>query len=538
MKKQIAAALAASSLLLGIPGIASADNLVADGDELAPVADNNMSFGTVCAGSTTTKTALLAVTRQGNGNVFANGAVVTVAKTGQTGAGVSAVMDSSTTITLPSNWTTSANGTASTTVGSTVTLVAGSTAGTISGSVSYSATGTDRDSTVTPLVLRDTMNVTATVSTTGSCAPPPPAPTNTAPTVSVAGVTNGASYNKGSVPVATCTVTDAEDGPSSFAATLSGVTGTYSTDGIGSQTASCAHTDSGGLAAVPASATYSIVDPTAPGISSTVNPTAPDGLNGWYKSNVSLTWTVSEPESPNSLQKTGCANQNITTDQAATSYSCSATSAGGSAGPVTVSIKRDGSAPGAPSFDGGPVNGTTYYTDDVIPGAPTCSAVDVGPSGIASCMTSGHSTAFGTHTISGTATDNAGNETTGTGATYTIARWTSVGYYSPVRMGTDVMNSVKGGSTVPLKFELFKGATEITSTTGIGYRVEKYTCDGSDAVVADLALETTGSTQLRYDTTDGQFIQNWKTPTTKGCYRAIVTPPHGAAPLVAQFQVR
>ena len=34
----------------------------------------------------------------------------------------------------------------------------------------------------------------------------------------VAGVTGGASYDKGSVPVATCHVTDAEDGNSTFAA--------------------------------------------------------------------------------------------------------------------------------------------------------------------------------------------------------------------------------------------------------------------------------------------------------------------------------
>jgi hypothetical protein len=34
---------------------------------------------------------------------------------------------------------------------------------------------------------------------------------------------------------------------------------------------------------------------------------------------------------------------------------------------------------------------------------------------------------------------------------------------------------------------------------------------------------TTGGTALRYDTTGGQFVQNWKTPTVVGCYFVRVT---------------
>ncbi len=97
------------------------------------------------------------------------------------------------------------------------------------------------------------------------------APSNTAPSVSVLGVTGGASYNKGSVPAASCSVTDAEDGPSSFPATLSAVTGTYASDGLGTQTASCSYTDAGRLTA-SASETYGIVDPSAPVISGTLTP--------------------------------------------------------------------------------------------------------------------------------------------------------------------------------------------------------------------------------------------------------------------------
>src|SRR5829696_8360161 len=169
---------------------------------------------------------------------------------------------------------------------------------------------------------------------------PPP---NTPPTVSVTGVTHGATYDKGTVPDAGSSVTDTEDGlnASTTAATPQVDSTNLDSDGLGLETVTCSYTDGGGLT-VTASATYTIVDPSAPVIGHTLNPATPDGNNGWYKSNVSLTWNVTENESPNSLQKTGCVDQNITADQQETTYSCSATSSGGSAGLVNVSIKRDG----------------------------------------------------------------------------------------------------------------------------------------------------------------------------------------------------
>ena len=168
-------------------------------------------------------------------------------------------------------------------------------------------------------------------------APPTAAPANTAPTVSVLGVSGGASYAKGSVPAATCLVTDAEDGNPSILATFSDVTGPYESDGIGMRIASCSYTDTGLLTA-SGSKTYSIVDQSAPAIVYTMTTSSPGGLNGWYTGDVSLVWSVSEPESPSSLVKVGCADQNIIGDQGATSYSCSATSAGGAATTVSGTV--------------------------------------------------------------------------------------------------------------------------------------------------------------------------------------------------------
>ena len=89
--------------------------------------------------------------------------------------------------------------------------------------------------------------------------------------------------------------------------------------------------------------------------------------NGWYTGDVSSTWTVTELESPNSLDTTGCDDQNVVADQVEREYSCSATSAGGSAGPVNVSIKRDATAPvvsyGRVTAGTEGLNG--WYTSDV-----------------------------------------------------------------------------------------------------------------------------------------------------------------------------
>jgi hypothetical protein len=220
-------------------------------------------------------------------------------------------------------------------------------------SVTFDSCGATATLTVTPVGAGSaTISLTQTSNNTGATfnlAPATfivdvttPTPTNTAPSVSVAGVTGGASYPKGAVPAATCQVTDAEDGNSSFAASLGAFTGPYAADGIGTQTASCSYTDAGGLTA-SASETFSVIDPSAPSIDYALSPASPDGANGWYRGSVTLTWTVADPES--SLATTGCVDQTISTDQASTEYSCSATSAGGTSGPVTVTIKRDGTPP-------------------------------------------------------------------------------------------------------------------------------------------------------------------------------------------------
>jgi hypothetical protein len=156
-------------------------------------------------------------------------------------------------------------------------------------------------------------------------------------------------------------------------------------------------------------------DTTPPVINHMLNPASPDGSNGWYRSNVGLTWTVTENESPASLLKTGCIDQTITADQAEQTYSCSATSDGGSAGPVNVSIKRDATAP---VISGTDVNNTTWrntnLTESFTASDATSGLANAGDASFSLTASADSDDASTPTTVSRTVTDNAGNSSTRT----------------------------------------------------------------------------------------------------------------------------
>jgi hypothetical protein len=173
----------------------------------------------------------------------------------------------------------------------------------------------------------------------------------------------------------------------------------------------------------------------------------------------------------------------------------------------------------------------SYYFGFVPAGPATCSAGSYAISAAVGCVVSGYSTAVGPHMVQAAATDKAGN----VGYAYIhyiVLAWTISGFYQPVDMGGTV-NLVKGGSTVPLKFEVFAGSTELTSVSLLGadFVVNTLNCgDLSGAPLDEIELTTTGGTTFRYDTTGGQFIQNWQTPKTAGkCYLVTVNLADGSS---------
>jgi hypothetical protein len=115
--------------------------------------------------------------------------------------------------------------------------------------------------------------------------------------------------------------------------------------------------------------------------------------------------------------------------------------------------------------------------------------------------------------------------------------WTLSGFYQPVDM-SGVYNTVKGGSTVPLKFEVFAGGTELTTVSSVKSFVQTSISCSTSAVLDEIEVVSTGGTSLRYDSTGGQFIQNWQTPKAAGsCYKVTMTTQDGSS-LIAYFKLK
>jgi len=85
-------------------------------------------------------------------------------------------------------------------------------------------------------------------------------------------------------------------------------------------------------------------DSTPPDVTPVVDPAAPDGANGFYTRDVTVSWTVSDPQSP--ATKTGCDPVTIAADTpaAGTTLTCTATSGGGMTS-KSMTIKRQAAAP-------------------------------------------------------------------------------------------------------------------------------------------------------------------------------------------------
>lgn len=151
------------------------------------------------------------------------------------------------------------------------------------------------------------------------------------------------------------------------------------------------------------------VDNTPPAITASISGTLGD--NDWYKSPVSVAFTVTDNESA-ITSTTGCGTPNFSGDTPSGSAACSATSAGGTSN-KTVTFKIDQTVPTV-TYTG---NAGTYNLTENV--AITCSAADA-MSGVASTTcanVSGMAYTFGagSHTYSATATDKAGN--VGSGST-------------------------------------------------------------------------------------------------------------------------
>src|SRR5919109_5125328 len=102
-------------------------------------------------------------------------------------------------------------------------------------------------------------------------------------------------------------------------------------------------------------------DPTPPVVTPVVSGTL--GAAGWYTSNVTVNWSVTDPESV-ILSTSGCDACTLTADTTGTRLTCTAVSDGGETS-VTKTFKIDKTAPGASASPSRAADANGWYNHDL-----------------------------------------------------------------------------------------------------------------------------------------------------------------------------
>jgi Ca2+-binding RTX toxin-like protein len=183
------------------------------------------------------------------------------------------------------------------------------------------------------------------------------------------------------------------------------------------------------------------VDYSPPVITPTLSGTL--GSNGWYVSDVTVSWTVSDPDSE-VTSTSGCEPSVVTADTAGTTLTCEATSTGGTSTGSAL-VQRDTTAPTVTCPSPAPVF-QLYQL-----GAWVNAAVTDATSGPASPVAQGatNTNAAGSFTTTITGRDRAGNSRT-TVCGYEVAAPTCNGL-TPTHVGTalnDVINGTSGRDVI------------------------------------------------------------------------------------------
>jgi hypothetical protein len=299
----------------------------------------------------------------------------------------------------------------------------------------------------------------------------------------------------------------------------------FGADGA-NQAASGTATDNAGN---PASASFGPIqiDKTAPTISAaTIQPNA----NGWYNANVTVRFTCTDALS--GIPAGTCpADQVLSTEGSAVSSTAQTVTdaAGNVSAPSNVVTAKIDKTPPVVTVTG-VSNGATYTLGNVpTPGCSTSDAL----SGVASAATlqvsGGNPDGSGTFTATCSgATDEAGNAAAPVSATYTVGYHFS-GFLPPIA-NPPTVNVGHAGRTYPVKFQLTDAnggfVSALSAVSSVTYQATSCGAFSSNPTGA-LDTSATGGTSLRYDSSANQYVYNWTTPSTPGCYTLFLTVDSG-----------
>ena len=240
--------------------------------------------------------------------------------------------------------------------------------------------------------------------------------------------------NTMSPPVSTRVAYAAPDSTGSFSGTI-----TFRATGIRDDGTTLARDTTMTVSAIRISC-----DTTAPIITPFIDGTL--GLNGWYVSDVTVTFSVADSESTITSKSAACdATNSVASDTAGVTFTCTATSGGGTA-TSAVTIKRDATAPAVSPAS---VVNTTWRNTSL---SETFTASDA-MSGLANAAdatftltASAESADPASPTVaSRTVADNAGNSTTRSVSAL-------IDLTSPVISGSNVVNSVWRSTSLSQSF--------------------------------------------------------------------------------------
>jgi len=264
--------------------------------------------------------------------------------------------------------------------------------------------------------------------------------------------------------------------PSSFSlvtcrsgGTLNGVTVTFSSSTPGSYSVTPSLSGGSGPGYTSTTTTFTVSaspDSTAPVVVPTVVGTS--GSNGWYTSDVAVSWSVTDAESA-VTSTSGCGPQTLTAETAGSTVTCTATSAGGTT-TVSRTIKIDKTGPTATLSSAGTAGADDWFVSDVdvtTSGADTISGpVTCTPLQTLTAETAGQP-------VDGTCTNSAGLSTSAETLTVKIDKTAPTAVTSAVTSGTagtggwytsDVTVSTTG--TDGISGVTCTSATLTTSTSG------------------------------------------------------------------------